>query len=174
MSDNDPQLSTITHRPEVAPTLNTSPDALEMSNQPVSEDSQRSQGSSRVKRLSATIEKTVDKLTRSTSPKSSSPTPTSSTPRRVFSLSRKTRHQGSGSEEHSGATGASSFWDSSFDEHIAAQGSPTGSSLVVNTGSKTLTMPADDSPFISPPSPPPRPSLTPFRGDGSVRHGPIA
>ncbi|KAJ3548557.1 hypothetical protein NMY22_g1223 [Coprinellus aureogranulatus] len=32
-------------------------------------------------------------------------------------------------------------------------------------------MPADDSPFISPPSPPLRPSLTPFRGDGSMRAG---
>jgi sterol 3beta-glucosyltransferase len=31
-----------------------------------------------------------------------------------------------------------------------------------------MTSPNDDSPFIRPPSPPVRPSLTPFRGDGSV------
>jgi hypothetical protein len=36
------------------------------------------------------------------------------------------------------------------------------------------TGPSDDSPFITPPSPPPvRPTLSPFRGDGSVRERPL-
>ena len=102
MAEQDAHLSSLTHRPSAAPTLNTSPDALQIPDQPSPDDPHRSQSHSRVKRISTTIEKTVDKLTRSTNAKSGSPTPTSTSPRRVFSLSRKSRHNPSASADNSG------------------------------------------------------------------------
>lgn len=153
MSDNIPQQSTISHHPEAAPTLDTSPEALEMPDAASQDDPQTSQSQSRVKKIADTIErtveKTVDKLSKTRTQKSVPPTPTSSTPRRVFILTRKSRRHPSGDESN--------------------QSSSSSSSVVVAVSPKA--MPADDSPFVAPPSPPLRPSLTPFRGDGSMRAG---
>lgn len=89
--DNIPNQALLTHRPAVAPTINTAPDVLEMPDND-SQDTRRS--NSRVKLISSTIERTVDKLSSRVTNKSTSPPPTSSSSRRVFSLSRKSKNKG--------------------------------------------------------------------------------
>ncbi|KAH9486672.1 Sterol 3-beta-glucosyltransferase [Psilocybe cubensis] len=101
---------------------------------------------SRVKRLSSVVEKTVDKLSRSVSANSSTYNSPSSSSKRMFSISRKSR--------------------------TLRQPSSDADSTSSSSASKPKHIPNEDSPFIRPPSPPLRPSLTDsFRGDGSMRAG---
>ncbi len=79
-------LQAIFHDPQAAPPLSTSPEALGFVESPL-KDTQTSPSSRRVKRLSSAVEKTVDKLGRSISGRSSPGSPPGH--RRLFSLSRK-------------------------------------------------------------------------------------
>lgn len=169
---SDPHYSTLAHDPTVAPVVQTSPQTLEIADPNDSESPSKSQGQSRVARLSSTIEKTVDKLSKSVGGKSGNSTPSSPSHRRVFSLSKKSRH----------IPGDESAARQSPDEDPTLTTSSVGTTstphqnrslVVMKSSDKAISMttaPTDESPFISPPSPPLRPSPTPFRGDGSVRH----
>ncbi|KAK7064572.1 sterol 3-beta-glucosyltransferase [Favolaschia claudopus] len=142
----------------------TSPEALGMAESKESETSR-----SRVKRLSNTMEKTVNKLGRSLSGKASSSSPGSPSPvkstgspssrhKRLFSLSRKGKERAE-------------------DDMLSPPSSASTPSA--SRPSSPMRVPhasdaPDDSPFITPPSPtlaPSRPSLSAFRGDGSMRAG---
>lgn len=84
-----PTLQPFLHDPNAAPALNTSPEALGFDDLPVIKDKHGSPSGSRVKRLSSSIERKVDKLGRSLSGKSSPASPGAATGhRRLFSISR--------------------------------------------------------------------------------------
>lgn len=92
-----PNLQPLLHTPSAAPTLDTSPEALDLT-ESQSQVLQKDMVStpSRVKRMSAavekTVEKTVDKLSRSINVMGGRTSPTTPPPsghRRLFSLSRK-------------------------------------------------------------------------------------
>ncbi|KAF8641000.1 hypothetical protein AX17_000645 [Amanita inopinata Kibby_2008] len=152
-----PSLNTST----VAQPQATSNDTLSRGSQ--SQIIQRDSSSSRVKRLSTavekTVERTVDRLSKSVSGMgniaSSSSSPTSPTHRRLFSLSRQNRHK--------------------LSSGMTEEQAP--SPLIKSPSSSHPTLPNvaprnhDDSPFISPPLPLLRPSLNSFRGGGSMRVG---
>ncbi len=103
--DTLPVLQPILHNPGVAPALNTSPEALGFTDSPVvPRESKDSSSSSRVKRLSSAMEKTVDKLGRSISGKSSA-SPSAGGHRRLFSISRKGK-----ATDHSDGTSLPVAW----------------------------------------------------------------
>ncbi|KAK0506029.1 hypothetical protein EDD18DRAFT_14835 [Armillaria luteobubalina] len=153
--DTLPVLQPILHDPSAAPALNTSPETLGFTDSPVVPgEFKDSPSSSRVKRFSSAMEKTVDKLGRSISGKSSG-SPSAGGHRRLFSMSRK----GKATDRSDG---------------IPTPSSTTTPSTSRPTSPRKLARPTppiqDDSPFITPPSPrlsPTRPSLASFRGDGS-------
>ncbi|KAF8898480.1 hypothetical protein BD779DRAFT_1484170 [Infundibulicybe gibba] len=166
MSKN-PNLQPVLHSALVAPVVDTSPQALEFPEAPSGsrlDEAQKDVGSTpnRVKRLSAAVEKTVDKLNKSITNLKSPVTPPPTGHKRMFSLSRK----GKGRVQPG-------------DSGDMSPQSVTKTPLASRPSSPALAQPQpsrpsasqDDSPFISPPSPPPtsRPTLIPFRGDGSVR-----
>ncbi|KAF9270570.1 hypothetical protein L218DRAFT_952672 [Marasmius fiardii PR-910] len=99
----------------------------------------------RVKRLSSAVEKLGRSLSAKTSSRSSPPT---SPPRRIFSLNRKDK----GKQKS---------------EETLSASAPSMSSRNISEIPSTT----DDSPFITPPSPTLRPSISPFRGAGSMRAG---
>ncbi|TFK30745.1 hypothetical protein FA15DRAFT_662784 [Coprinopsis marcescibilis] len=153
-----PSLQPLLHDPMAAPTLDTSVDALGMGEAPETEEPKLTQ--SRVKRLSSAVEKTVDKLSRSVGSKSTPSSPPPATGhRRVFSLTRKPQNLAAEGESPSISPARSDI--------------PRPQSGLA--ASKPSSMPptaTDDSPFITPPSPPLRPTtLEQFRGDGSMRAG---
>ncbi|KAJ6626839.1 hypothetical protein B0H10DRAFT_1996784 [Mycena sp. CBHHK59/15] len=148
--------------------FDTSPITLSMA-EPKDADSP-SRSSSRVKRLSNSMEKTVNKLGRSISGKATPPSPTKpgapSSPRhmRMFSINRK----GKGKERA----------DSNTDDMLSPPSSASTPSASRPSSPMKIphSSPPDDSdsPFITPPSPtlaPSRPSMGSFRGGGSMRAG---
>ncbi|EEB91498.1 hypothetical protein MPER_10133 [Moniliophthora perniciosa FA553] len=149
MANKLTSLQPLTHDPAVAPTINTSPESLGYSETSVSDSIDSSPTASRVKRLSSAVEK----LGRSLSGKAPSTSPPSGAGhRRLFSINRK----GKGKAED----GLSASTPS-----ISRPRSPMGSQPRKSQ---------DDSPFITPPSPTlpaSRPSLSAFRGGGSMRAG---
>ncbi|KAF5377187.1 hypothetical protein D9615_006328 [Tricholomella constricta] len=191
MSDR-PNLQTPLHTPSAAPTLDTSPEALELGveAQPQLLHKDESYTPSRVKRLSAavekSVEKTVDKLSRSINGISGRTSPTTPPPsghRRLFSLSRKGKPRdisGDADDSRSPASNMTPSASRSTSPKPASSSIPTtanreefplfASPKLIKPSIPTVT-PNDDSPFITPPSPPLRPALSPFRGDGSMRAG---
>ncbi|RDB29507.1 Sterol 3-beta-glucosyltransferase [Hypsizygus marmoreus] len=180
-------LQLLVHSPITAPTLDTSPETLHMAeSHPVVQKDARSTTPSRVKRMSAVVEKTVDILSRSMTVKSGRTSPTTPPPsghRRLFSLSRKGKAKDVSGEDDNALSPGSNLTPSasrSTSPKPMASSTPTVSHrddslffvspMPVRPPVKSAT-PADDSPFVTPPSPPPRPPLTPFRGDGSMRAG---
>ncbi|TFL03583.1 hypothetical protein BDV98DRAFT_649078 [Pterulicium gracile] len=153
--------------PVAAHDVDTSPESLGMSTdqQPTSTE-QQSPGSSRLKRA---VDKTVDKvgetLGRSKSGKSSSTNGSPGQSRsRLFSLSRRRKYADDS---------ASSDVDSN--EISATPSRPSMTSRKSSSDNAASPRPSgEESPFIRPPSPSTsntRPSLSAFRGDGSVRAG---
>ncbi|KNZ79620.1 Sterol 3-beta-glucosyltransferase [Termitomyces sp. J132] len=188
---SDPtNLQTLLHAPTVAPPVDTSPEALEMESEPLALPKEVTSTPSRVKRLSAAVEKSVDKLSRSITTRSGRTSPTTPPPagsRRLFSLSRKGR-----TKENSGdVEGAQMplFDPSSPVSNLTPSASrstlsKSTSGVTPREGFPFFSAPIPikpalqsepsnvDSPFITPPSPPPiRPALNPFRGNGSMRAG---
>lgn len=167
-----PSLQPAFHTPIAAPTLDTSPETLELPGTQSPPDQR--DVTSRVKRISSavekTVEKTVDRLSRSVSGKSSTgqTTPPSSARRRMFSLSRKGKPRPLSGEI--GGRDSRIFQAQPDPTHMDITPTPSTSAPNISllTSSRPPTGHTDDSPFIVPPSPPLRPSLTPFRGDGSV------
>ncbi|KIL71835.1 hypothetical protein M378DRAFT_252601 [Amanita muscaria Koide BX008] len=119
---------------------------------------QKDTNASTVKRLSdaveKTVEKTVDRLSKSVSGMTNltgtATSPPSLAQRRMFSLSRKSRGN-QGPEE-----------SISVDTNVASSAMPQ------RRKSDARMKDNDDCPFVSPPSPPVRPSLSPFRENTSV------
>ncbi|KAG7099574.1 hypothetical protein E1B28_001404 [Marasmius oreades] len=141
-------LQPILHDPAIAPTIDTSPHSLGYP-EPVTHENDPS--ASRVKRLSSAVEKLGRSLSAKASPRSPSPT---SPPRRIFTLNRKGK-------------------ECVKSEEALSVSAPSISSTTPRTTS-VMTPPiqsTDDSPFITPPSPTLRPSLSAFRGTGSMRAG---
>ncbi|KAG5648261.1 hypothetical protein DXG03_006219 [Asterophora parasitica] len=178
--------------PFAAPSLDTSPETLLVADSQASVQHKDAQVTpSRVKRLSAavekSVEKTVDKLSRSINgmgARTSPPTPPpGSGHRRLFSLTRKGKHKDNPGEAENSFSPVSNLTSSasrSTSPRPASSSTPTATnrdefpffaSPKPKKASLSTTMPNDDSPFITPPSPPPRPPLSPFRGDGSMRAG---
>ncbi|KXN81119.1 Sterol 3-beta-glucosyltransferase [Leucoagaricus sp. SymC.cos] len=148
------------HDPATAPEGDTSPQALGMPlSHSLSDDPKDPHTPSRVKRISNAVEKTVDRLSKSVSAKMPHPpatqSPSPSSHRRIFSLSRRSK----GQQPDSGSASSSA--------------TPSASRLlsVQPTLSNSTVTPNDDCPFVRPPSPPVRPSLSSFRGEGSMRMG---
>ncbi|KAF7784577.1 CAZyme family GT1 [Agaricus bisporus var. burnettii] len=113
--------------------------------------------SGRTKRLSFAVEKTVDKLSKSVAAKLPSQSPSVPLPRRrIFSLSRRSKPQ---SPERDNTVSPSSVPDSSDLLSVRA------------TASETTVTQHDDCPFVCPPSPPVRPTLDTYCGEGSMRMG---
>ncbi|KAF7367251.1 Sterol 3-beta-glucosyltransferase [Mycena sanguinolenta] len=141
-------------------TVDTSPESLGLA------ESKDGEPRSRVKRLSNTMEKTVNKLGRSLSGKSSSSPPGSpgksgTHHKRVFSLTRR----GKGKERAE---------DSSGNDKLSPPSAPSTPNASRPSSPMKIPQPADttdDSPFITPPSPtlpPTRPSLSEFRGGSTL------
>lgn len=89
---NPTNIQTLAHIPAVAPAVDTSPEALELELEPQSPPKEVTSTPGRVKRLSAVVEKSVDKLSRGLTAISGRTTPTTPPPAsrsRIFSLSRK-------------------------------------------------------------------------------------
>ena len=121
----------------------------------------------RARRLSSAVEKTVDKLSRSISAKSRPPPPAH---RRIFSLNKSSDRP----KQSESNTGVSYDFFKLIFGSLATQASSSATpnasqllSLQALSSAPTVT-PNDDCPFVRPPSPPFRPSLTSFRGEGSV------
>ncbi|KAJ7770865.1 glycosyltransferase family 1 protein [Mycena maculata] len=143
--------------------IDTSPEALGLSETKDDDSSPRS----RVKRLSNTMEKTVNKLGRSISGKATltppgSPSKPATSPssrhKRMFSLNRK----GKGKER------------AESDDVLSSASTPSASRPSSPMKVPQVPESADDSPFITPPSPtlaPSRPALSSFMGGGSMRAG---
>ncbi|KAF9455009.1 glycosyltransferase family 1 protein [Macrolepiota fuliginosa MF-IS2] len=148
-----PSLQPVLHVP-AAPPIDTSPQSLGIPlSQSLSDDRR---DSSRVKRISNAVGGAVDKLSKSVSGKIPHPpaqqsSPSSSGHRRLFSLSRKNKPHIPDSDSASTPS----------DKLPSAQ-------LI---SSESTVTPHDDSPFVRPPSPPSRPMLASFRGEGSMRIG---
>jgi sterol 3beta-glucosyltransferase len=172
----------VVHDPISAKGLDTSPKALHVQDQSLSEDQKDDGPKGRVKRV---VEKTVDKLGRSLSTKSptqSSPrlSPSPSASKRLFSLSRKAKGKHPGDQPEgeniditltvANFRNVADIIDDS--DGVTSPHSTHSSRPMFPHKSRAVASPTDDSPFIRPesPSPPPpsRPSLQAFRGDGSV------
>ncbi|KAG5653494.1 hypothetical protein H0H81_012703 [Sphagnurus paluster] len=172
-----PPISQLSHAPVALPTIDTSPEAFKITPET------NASTASRVKRLSTVVEKSVDKISRSinsmngrTSPMM---TPPQSGHRRLFSLtSRKGKAKDTSADIEDLLSPMSSITPSA--SRSTSPKPPNSSSTITNreefpffASSKSTksslppAAPNDDSPFISPPSPQPRPALRPFRGDGS-------
>ncbi|KAG6891077.1 hypothetical protein C0995_014166 [Termitomyces sp. Mi166 len=187
-------LQSLFHISAVAPTIDTSPEALGLQQ---SSPKQVPSTPSRVKRLSAAVEKSVDRLSRSITARSgptSPPTPPPAGRRRLFSLSRKGKPKDN-SADPEGAPFSTNVLPDSLSlvstltpsvsrSTLPKSASASTSGVTPREGFPFFTTPVpvkpatksgtsnDDSPFITPPSPPPtRPPLSPFRGDGSMRAG---
>ncbi|ESK98185.1 udp-glucose:sterol glycosyltransferase [Moniliophthora roreri MCA 2997] len=149
MANKLPSLQPLTHDPAVAPTIDTSPESLGYLETGVSNSADSSPTASRVKRFSSAVEKLGRSLSGKASPTSP---PSGAGHRRLFSINRK----GKGKAEDGLSASAPS---------ISRPLSPMGSQPRKSQ---------DDSPFITPPSPTlpaSRPSLSAFRGGGSMRAG---
>ncbi|GLB36497.1 hypothetical protein LshimejAT787_0307850 [Lyophyllum shimeji] len=184
-----PNLQPLLHVPSAAPTVDTSPQALEIGLEPQPQQKEATPAPSRVKRLSAavekSVEKTVDKLSRSINGMSGRTSPTTPPPsghRRLFSLSRKGKAKDAAGDTDD--TLSASNMTPSASRSTSPKRESSSTPTVTHREEfpffaspkpvKPLSPPAvpnDDSPFIKPPSPPPRPPLSPFRGDGSMRAG---
>ncbi|KAG6814047.1 hypothetical protein H0H92_003897 [Tricholoma furcatifolium] len=190
---NFTNLQPLLHVPAVAPTVDTSPETLGLEPEPQSQLPQKEVAStpSRVKRISAavekSVEKTVDKLSRSISAKSTHASPTTSPQsghRRLFSLSRKGKAKDNVDDPEESLSSVSNLTPSPSRSASPRRVSTASSGFAPHDGLLFLAAPTpvkpslpsgipnDDSPFITPPSPPPtRPALSPFRGNGSIRAG---
>ncbi|KAG9223145.1 hypothetical protein CCMSSC00406_0000166 [Pleurotus cornucopiae] len=153
---------------------NTSPQAVDDSAQ----EQPRENLSASTGLVKRAVERTVDrfdKLSKSVSGKPSTPSspgtsPTASGPRRIFSLSRKAK----GKQRPDDVPNATYV---AGEVTRSPSSTPSASRPTSPKRSSSTVVPkkhADDSPFITPPSPllvPTRPSLSSFRGDGSMRAG---
>ncbi|KAG6844274.1 hypothetical protein H0H87_008223 [Tephrocybe sp. NHM501043] len=183
-------LQPLLHTPAVAPVFDSSPDALGLVPEAQSQSPQKDMPPtpSRVKRISAavekSVEKTVDKLSRSISARSGRTSPTTPPPtghRRLFSITRKGKAKDQSGEPEDSLPPISNLTPSasrSTSPQPASASSPgvmprEGFPFIRSSKSVLQAGTSDDSPFIIPPdpTPPSRPPLSPFRGDGSMRAG---
>ncbi|KAG6919582.1 hypothetical protein DXG01_004246 [Tephrocybe rancida] len=195
---------------DIAPAFDSSPEALGIAPEIQSQSPQKDvpPTPSRVKRLSAavekSVEKTVDKLSRSITARSGRTSPTTPPPtghRRLFSISRKAKAKDNSGETEGTRNSFGMFRpmtntpsDSlSPVSNVTPSASRSTSPRPVSSSSGVTAREGfpfmapsepvkpflqvgtstDDSPFIIPPdpTPPTRPPLIPFRGDGSMRAG---
>ncbi|KAG6866023.1 hypothetical protein C0991_009432 [Blastosporella zonata] len=184
-------LQPLLHSPAVAPAFDSSPEALGFVPEAQSQSPQNDVPStpSRVKRLSAavekSVEKTVDKLSRSITSRSGRTSPTTPPPtghRRLFSITRKGKPKDNSGEPEDSQSPVSSLTPSASRSTSPKLAGASSSGVTPREGfpffsSSKPSLQAgtsnDDSPFIIPPDPTPpiRPPLSPFRGDGSMRAG---
>ncbi|KAF9015467.1 hypothetical protein BDQ17DRAFT_1386196 [Cyathus striatus] len=170
----EPHIQPVFLNPATAPTVDTSPNSLGLTHEDT-KDSGNAPSDSRIKRLSNVV---VDRLSRSVSGKSTSPGLPALPRSRMFSLTRRTRARPSQSDNEDGTYFHFRILRIFILLHSPDRtptsppsGTPVDSAMIKSNISKSTILPADDSPFIVPPSPPLRPSLSPFRGDGSMRAG---
>ncbi|KAG6837882.1 hypothetical protein H0H93_013035 [Arthromyces matolae] len=166
-------LQPLLHVPAGAPAVDTSPEVLGLVSEPQSPSKDITSTPSRVKRISAAVEKSVDKLSRSITSRSGRTSPTTPPPvghRRLFSLSRKGKAKESAADNDASNLTPSASRSTLPKSDVSLTG-VLHEPVAVKPASQTVQS-GDDSPFITPPSPTPtRPPLSPFRGDGSMRAG---
>ncbi|KAG6891396.1 hypothetical protein C0992_007619 [Termitomyces sp. T32_za158] len=183
---NPTNFKTFFHIPAVAPAVENSSEAPELELEPQSPPKEITSTPGRVKRLSAVVEKSVDKLSRgfiAISGRTSPTTPPPAGRSRLFSLSRKGKTKENSADVEESLPAFLNLTQSASSSTLPKPAN-TSTSIAPREGFPLLPAPIpfkppiqgktfnEESPFITPPSPPPtRPPLSPFRGDGSMRAG---
>ncbi|KAG6885711.1 hypothetical protein C0993_010883 [Termitomyces sp. T159_Od127] len=178
---------TLSHTSAGVPAVDTSPEALELELEPQSPPKEVTSTPGRVKRLSAVVERSVDKLSRGFTAISGRTSPTTPPPAgrsRLFSLSRKGKTKENSGDAEDSLSAVLNLTQSASSSTLPRPATTSTSGVAPREGLPLLPAPIpvkpslqsrtfnDESPFITPPSPPPtRPPLSPFRGDGSMRAG---